>query len=269
MGVDELRATGMPLGLMMDMKYEQKEVFIKPNETILFYSDGLVEAHSHTGEMFGFPRLKNMMGDHPGGEELIDYLLNELSMFTGTGWEQEDDVTLLTLRRTEGSVKNDVVSDQTDRDSKNFKWQMLAEFSFPSEPGNERQAMFQVGAIIQPIILDPTRLERMKTAVAEATMNAMEHGNKYHPDIPVMIQVLQTDDAVAVRIIDQGAGQEIPEPETPNIEAKLAGTQTPRGWGLFLIKNMVDEMNVTTDESHHTVELVLYREGGASAEPTL
>jgi anti-sigma regulatory factor (Ser/Thr protein kinase) len=70
---------------------------------------------------------------------------------------------------------------------------------------------------------------------------------------------------LVVRITDRGGGQEIPEPEMPNLEAKLAGAQTPRGWGLFLIKNMVDELNVTTDDLHHTVELVLYLKGGRHA----
>jgi anti-sigma regulatory factor (Ser/Thr protein kinase) len=105
------------------------------------------------------------------------------------------------------------------------------------------------------------RLERLKTAVAEATMNAMEHGNHYQPDQPVFLRVLSSPRAVKVQISDHGGGQNITEPETPDLEAKLAGLQTPRGWGLFLIKNMVDEMNAFSDEATHTVELILYLEG--------
>ncbi|MDQ3646075.1 MAG: hypothetical protein M3345_03970, partial [Actinomycetota bacterium] len=56
---------------------------------------------------------------------------------------------------------------------------------------------------------------------------------------------------------------EIAEAETPDIEAKLAGLQSPRGWGLFLIKNMVDDMRVWSDELTHTVELVLHLKGEA------
>ncbi len=97
--VDELRATGMPLGLMPGMKYEEKEISVLPGESVLLYSDGLVEAHNDDREMFGFPRLKDCMGNHEGGEGLIDFLLEELAGFTGEGWEQEDDVTLVTLRR--------------------------------------------------------------------------------------------------------------------------------------------------------------------------
>ncbi len=108
---------------------------------------------------------------------------------------------------------------------------------------------------------DPNSLERLKTAVAEATMNAMEHGNEYREELPVSVRVLASDTALSVHITDHGGGADIPEAETPDLEAKLAGEQTPRGWGLFLIKNMVDDLRVTSDEVHHTVELVVNLEG--------
>ena len=98
-GVSELRATGMPLGLMPNMSYEQKEITLKPGESILLYSDGLVEAHGPQREMFGFPRMRGFVEAHPGGAALIDSLLTELERFTGEDWEQEDDITLLTLQR--------------------------------------------------------------------------------------------------------------------------------------------------------------------------
>jgi serine phosphatase RsbU (regulator of sigma subunit) len=90
----------MPLGLMPGMSYEEKEIVLDGGEGAFFYSDGLVEAHDPKGEMFGFPRLRALIAEH-GGEEgsLGDFLLEELYSFTGEGWEQEDDITLLTLRR--------------------------------------------------------------------------------------------------------------------------------------------------------------------------
>jgi serine phosphatase RsbU (regulator of sigma subunit) len=65
----------------------------------LFYSDGLVEAHNPYGEMFGFPRLRALVAEHGEEASLGNLLLEELHSFTGEGWEQEDDITLLTLRR--------------------------------------------------------------------------------------------------------------------------------------------------------------------------
>ncbi|MCD6052942.1 MAG: rsbU, partial [Rubrobacteraceae bacterium] len=98
-GVSKLRATGMPLGLMPNMSYEQKEITLQPGENILLYSDGLLEAHSPQREMFGFPRMQGHVSAHPEGASLIDSLLAELERFTGEDWEQEDDITLLTLQR--------------------------------------------------------------------------------------------------------------------------------------------------------------------------
>jgi serine phosphatase RsbU (regulator of sigma subunit)/predicted ester cyclase len=97
---DELRARGMPLGLMAGMGYEEEEASLSEGESVLFYSDGLVEAHDPKGEMFGFPRLRALVTEH--GEEgyLGEFLLEELYSFVGEGWEQEDDITLLTLRRS-------------------------------------------------------------------------------------------------------------------------------------------------------------------------
>jgi serine/threonine-protein kinase RsbW len=142
----------------------------------------------------------------------------------------------------------------------------LADFSVPSEPGNERLAMETVAETARGLGFSGENLERLKTAVAEATMNAMEHGNDYKPEVPVELQVLVTDQDLLVRITDRGSGPPPKEDgDAPDLEAKLEGVQTPRGWGLFLIKSMVDGMNVTGDEHHHTVELILHldeREGG-------
>jgi anti-sigma regulatory factor (Ser/Thr protein kinase) len=104
-------------------------------------------------------------------------------------------------------------------------------------------------------------LERLKTAVAEATMNAMEHGNHFRAELPVLIEVSVSEADLAVKITDEGSGPPTFDAETPDLEAKLEGMQTPRGWGLFLIKNMVDDMNVTGDEHHHTIELILHLDG--------
>jgi serine/threonine-protein kinase RsbW len=141
----------------------------------------------------------------------------------------------------------------------------LAELSMPSEPGNERRAMEEVAAAVGGLELAGPTLERLKTAVAEATMNAMEHGNHYRAELPVIIEVSASDAELSVKITDEGSGPPAFDTEVPDLEAKLEGMQTPRGWGLFLIKSMVDEMNVTGDEHHHTVELILHldeKEGG-------
>ncbi len=142
----------------------------------------------------------------------------------------------------------------------------LAQLSIPSEPGNERRATEEVARAVSGLGLPERTLERLKTAVAEATMNAMEHGNKYNPELPVDIQVWLFEECLIVRIIDRGSGPPpSPNAEVPDIEAKLEGMQTPRGWGLFLIKNMVDDMRVSGNMDHHTIELIIYLKGDDDA----
>jgi serine/threonine-protein kinase RsbW len=148
----------------------------------------------------------------------------------------------------------------------NSTWRVLAKLSVSSEPGNERLAMERVAEVVKELGLSKERLERLKTAVAEATMNAMEHGNRYRPEVPVVIEVLSSGVDLSVRINDQGKSL-VPDPdrEVPDLESKLKGLQMPRGWGLFLIRNLVDEMHITSDEVHHTVGLVMHLEGGEDA----
>jgi serine phosphatase RsbU (regulator of sigma subunit)/predicted ester cyclase len=98
--VTDLRATGMPLGLMSGMVYEEKEIVLLPDDGVLFYSDGLVEAHNPQREMLGSSRLRNLMTDKvPGASDLTAKVIEELGRFTGEGWEQEDDLTLVALQR--------------------------------------------------------------------------------------------------------------------------------------------------------------------------
>jgi serine phosphatase RsbU (regulator of sigma subunit) len=96
----DLIARGMPLGLMPGMGYEENETLLASGEGVLFYTDGLIEAHNPQGEMFGTPRLRGLLRDGlESGRALSATLMEELERFTGEEWEQEDDITLLTIRR--------------------------------------------------------------------------------------------------------------------------------------------------------------------------
>ena len=125
--------------------------------------------------------------------------------------------------------------------------------------------MTRVAAAVEELQLPAERLERLKTAVAEAAMNAIEHGNQNRPELPVHVRVASSEDELRVQITDQGGARPMQDAETPDIEAKLEGLQKPRGWGLFLIQNMVDGMEISGDETHHTIELVLHLKGDGNA----
>lgn len=245
-GADELRATGMPLGLMAGMSYVEVEHRLEPGQLLLLHSDGITEAHAPDREMFGVPRLQDVVAggsNERGG--MLARVLSELERFTGIGWEQEDDITLMSLR-WEGEPAASATAERT----------------FPSRRGIEREALAWVAEAVSGSELEPARSENLKTAVAEAVMNAVEHGNRGDETLPVEVRVEQRSDELVVAITDHGGGRTIQITETPDIEAKLRGDQTPRGWGLFLIQSLVDAVRESSDESRHTVELVLRTDGG-------
>ena len=253
-GVVELRATGMPLGLLPGIRYEETEGVIAPGSNVLLYSDGIVEAHDPANDMYGFPRLREAMAMDAAGSDLLDRLLEGLHGFTGADWEQEDDITLVTLRRSSG------VSHGSSEGEGGGGSSIVTAFTIPGEEGNERLVMDRVAAAVAELGLAPARLERLKTAVSEAAMNAIEYGSQGRADVPVDISVEATAEDVVVRITDRALSGVVPDDaEAPDLERKLAGEQKPRGWGLFLIKNMVDSMDVTSDGSSQTVTLTMAR----------
>jgi anti-sigma regulatory factor (Ser/Thr protein kinase) len=146
----------------------------------------------------------------------------------------------------------------------------LASFAVASVPGNEREARDLVARSVAGQ-LPPARLDRLKTAVAEATANAIEHGHRGRPDLAVDIEVYREGEQVVVTIADQGpaehggnggnGGRPEDQAEVPDLARKLAGEQEPRGWGLFLIRHMVDAMDVVTRDGRHIVRLAM-RAGG-------
>ena len=250
--VAEIRATGMPLGLMPGIRYEETEGVIGPDSNVLLYSDGLIEAHDDNREMFGFDRLREALRIDDAGSELLDRLLETLNAFTGTDREQEDDITLVTLRRSAGVAEHEAAGSTA-----------LTAFSLPGIQGNEREAMDRVAAALADLGLPEDRLERLKTAVSEAAMNAIEYGSQGNEEVPFEVDVTVTPTDVVVRVTDRAMSGAVPkDPETPDIERKLVGEQKPRGWGLFLIEHMVDAMDVSADEEAgtQTVTLRLARE---------
>jgi anti-sigma regulatory factor (Ser/Thr protein kinase) len=268
-GVIELRATGLPLGLMPGIVYEETDATIGQGEGVLFYSDGLVEQHGPNREMYGFPRLREAMATDDAGSVLLDRLLDELHAFTGAAWEQEDDITLVTLRRSAGVSEDPsiegpgvpVTRDDAAAEAIAPDAEPLIAFTIEGAIGNERGAMQRVADAVAPLGLEPARLERLKTAVAETVMNAIEYGSQGDPAIPVDVRVDADDAAIRIRVTDRALSGPVPDAEMPDLDAKLEGRQKPRGWGLFLIRHMVDSMDVHASDGLQTVTLTLARDG--------
>lgn len=252
-GVLELRATGMPLGLMPGMDYEERTYRLDDGDVMVLTSDGITEAHNPGGEMYGFSRLMGRVAKKTKDEDVCGALVSDLEGWTGPDAEQEDDITLVVIRKTVSASSSAAAFDPGE--------EILVEFSLPSLEGNERVAIEKVAEAVGPVGLTPARIDKLKTAVGETVMNAIEHGNRYDPELDVAVRVWASADQIRVIVTDLGGDEDIPETVNPDLEAKLAGEQTPRGWGLFLIGQMVDEVNTARENGHHIVELVMSREG--------
>ena len=236
--VTQLRARGMPLGLIEESAYEEHEVVIEAGDLLLLYSDGITEQHNSEGDMFGFERTEQLVQDGGDGEALVDRCVAALSAFSGS-LEQEDDVTLVALERRTSPRSGQRVA-----------------FTVASVPGNEREVMRRV-VEVAAAHLSGARLDALGTAASETAMNAIEHGNEEQATKLVEVEMTFDERELSVSITDFGGGRSGAEPELPDIDLKLAGLQSPRGWGLFLVERMVDRVYETTDEQRHTVHLVM------------
>jgi len=133
------------------------------------------------------------------------------------------------------------------------------EISLPNRVGYERIAMACSASFARMIGFAPERIEDLKSAVAEACINAMQHGNKWRPEARVVVNMNFRDDTFIVSVMDQGDG--MPEvPEFPGIVRIIEEDEPTRGLGVFMIRQLVDRVkfNQTTTEGHVvTIEIKL------------
>ena len=121
------------------------------------------------------------------------------------------------------------------------KYREVIELAVPSRLGLEQVAVEATAALAKIMGFSEDRIEDLKTAVEEACINAIEHGNKQNANIKVLVELTADDSKLQVDIHDHGDG--IPKViEKPDIDAKIAGKQKSRGWGLFLIQSLMDEV---------------------------
>jgi serine/threonine-protein kinase RsbW len=110
----------------------------------------------------------------------------------------------------------------------------------PSELGYEKVAMSTAASMASLMGFSADRIDDLKTAVAEACINAIEHGNQLNNSLTVGVVLSTTDDQLEVKVIDDGSGvRDLPTP--PDIDRKVLGEEDPRGMGMFLIQSLVDE----------------------------
>jgi serine/threonine-protein kinase RsbW len=114
------------------------------------------------------------------------------------------------------------------------------ELRLPSRLGFEKIAMNTAASVARIMGFDDARIEDLKTAIAEACINGMEHGNKLDETLCVDVSLSIGPDSLEVKVLDTGTGPKFPV-EVPDIDKKMHEEQQPRGMGMFLIQALVDE----------------------------
>jgi len=143
---------------------------------------------------------------------------------------------------------------------KEKQWEIHSEFSVPSLKHNELKVVDGVMKVINGLGISQEKASNLVTAVSEAAMNAIEHGNMNDPELDVDVQVWVNRRVIGISISDQGAGGRIMELEEPDLSEKLEFRQSPRGWGFYLIKNMIDRMELRYSGGRNTIDLYMYRD---------
>jgi serine/threonine-protein kinase RsbW len=117
---------------------------------------------------------------------------------------------------------------------------VTTELRLPSRLGFEKVAMNTAASVAQLMGFSEDRIEDLKTAVAEACINAVEHGNKLDESLTILVILAMAENTLEVKVVDKGAGFS-GAVKPPDIDKKLHGEEDPRGMGMFLIQSLVDE----------------------------
>ena len=251
-----LEDSELPLGAIPSVDYQERKITIEEGDRVYIYSDGIVEAQDSAGTLYGFPRFEEALGRAARAQprEAVALLVQEAKGFQG-GALQSDDMTLVVLQATSGVAR--VVSTRQTRWSGN-----PIELRLPSQLGAERAAMAAAAAVAQSMGFRLQRIDDVRTVVAEACINAAEHGNQLRPDALIHVLIEATDSQLLVVVSDSGSGFK-PDVAEPDIAAAMRGESKGRGWGIYLMERLADNVEYgEADAGGAAVRLTFSAVGG-------
>ena len=242
----ETEGDTFPLGIVPECEYRDTRLALPEGTMVVFYTDGAVEAMNAAGELYGFERLFAAVEAYRGLDpaQLLDALFDDIARFAGER-EQHDDITIIAARLAGPREAREAVTAQSK-----------FELHLPSALGVERQAMAFAAEVAAKMGLPAERIEDLKTAVAEACLNAIEHGNQLHASTRVGVRLTVAPDRLHVSVHDQGPG--VPPVAKPDIAAQVEGTAAAGGWGIYLIENLVDEVSFESTDEGGVVKMIIY-----------
>jgi serine phosphatase RsbU (regulator of sigma subunit)/anti-sigma regulatory factor (Ser/Thr protein kinase) len=250
-----------PLGIRPQVNFEQMQIALLPGDLLVFYTDGIVDMVNGGIEPFGFERLQESIKRHANASlnDLPQRLIADAESYTGVK-EHIDDLTLMIVKIDELNAPLNgeaMVSEKASRDNETPGEVRL---SLPSCLGYERMAMDAVAAMARMMGFSAERIEDLRTAVSETCINAIEHGNKLNAASRVDVLIRSSPQTLTVQVFDNGPGFTSAAHAVPQLEKKIRGEDDPRGWGLFLIEKLVDQVEFKTmPKLGHVTTLMMKR----------
>ncbi|MEK7726943.1 MAG: SpoIIE family protein phosphatase [candidate division KSB1 bacterium] len=229
-----------PLGARMHARYGQEQIALQANDLLVFYTDGIVDMMNRATEPYSFERFLASVRTHAHAplDEMLERLLADAEDFTASK-EHFDDITLL-LARFAGKQHAEPAAFAPEVFSTNQNASEIR-LTIPSRVGYEKLAMNTAATLAELIGFERERIEDLRTAVSEACLNAMEHGNKLHDINRVDVSFKPTRENLTIQIFDNGSGF-APRSSAPDLLKKIRGEENPRGLGVFLIEQLVDSV---------------------------
>jgi serine phosphatase RsbU (regulator of sigma subunit)/anti-sigma regulatory factor (Ser/Thr protein kinase) len=271
-----VQVSGYPIGISENMQYTPKTIQFESGSVLILFSDGVVEARSSSGEFFGFDRIEKLLANLPEtmtAQEIMERIVQAVQTHLGEELPQ-DDTTIIVLRGLEYAVETPpsnngqkpavapnrqlIIDDMSvpmriSPPADGSQW-INIELFLPSQLGFEKVPRSTIGALAREVGFSEDRVEDLKTAVAEACMNAIEHGNGSDPTLSVSVLISVSPTRLEIRISDVGKQKiPIPFPEP--------GKGDMRGWGLYFIQHLVDRFEVRQlPDGGNRVLMVVYKE---------
>jgi serine phosphatase RsbU (regulator of sigma subunit)/anti-sigma regulatory factor (Ser/Thr protein kinase) len=234
-----------PLGIRPQVKFEQLQLALQPDDLLVFYTDGIVDMANGMVEPFGFERLQESIKKHAAISlnEMPKRLIADAEAYTGVR-EHVDDLTLMVVRV--GAINTKPQLAVAEGAVQHSETPGEVRLSLPSSLGYEKLAMEASATMAKMMGFSPARVEDLRTAVSETCINAIEHGNKLNAANRVDVLIHSSPQTLTVQIIDNGSGFASAPHFSPQLEKKICGEETPRGLGLFLIEKLVDHVEFKT-----------------------
>lgn len=253
----QVDSASLPIGFDPAGQYQEVRLQLGPGDRFVMYTDGMVELRNRQGELFGFERLEQgLAGWAPGVPlaQLVEGLLKQMDSYAGL--QEQDDRTIVVLEMQSAGVALPGSANMTLSDG----GQMICQWQIPAMHGSERQVLAELDALIRDAWPHTGRLEDMKSAIAEAIINAAEHGYCLDTTRMIPIQVQIGTHLIVCRVYDGGTGFNACEVKSKELyNTDRSDREDPRGWGLMLIDELSDYWETGRDKEGFYVELFFLR----------